>query len=67
MHYHIIWLLGTGHNGKRLPAGIDIARTNSLGLPLMKGLTDDINGVFSLQSGQGVLLSVLFFPDHVLK
>lgn len=52
-------------NGKGLPQGFDSYRTNSLGMKLMRGLTEDINGQFSISSGNGTSVAVVFEPNEL--
>lgn len=54
-------------NGKGLPPDFDSNRINSLGMRLMKGLTEDINGEFTLESKNGVYISVVFRPNAILN
>lgn len=59
--------LTVSDNGKGLPADFDGSRVSSLGMRLMKGLTEDINGIFRLWSENGVHVSVIFQPNAILK
>ncbi|GGH76928.1 two-component sensor histidine kinase/tetratricopeptide (TPR) repeat protein [Filimonas zeae] len=52
-------------NGKGLPADFDSNRTNSLGMRLMKGLSEDIHGVLTIQSQDGVGVTVVFPPNPI--
>jgi two-component sensor histidine kinase len=47
-------------NGIGLPVGWEKVQRSSLGLKLMKGLTDDIRGKFSIDSSNGTLVSIEF-------
>lgn len=53
-------------NGRGLPPDFDASRSNSLGMRLMRGLTEDIEGVFTLTSNNGTRISVLFTANTVL-
>lgn len=54
-------------NGKGLPPDFDSNLSNSLGMRLMKGLSEDIHGVLAIQSQQGVRISVIFPPNPILN
>lgn len=51
-------------NGIGLPEGFDSKRT-SLGMTLMKGLTEDINGIFVIRSENGTRISIIFQPTDL--
>jgi two-component sensor histidine kinase len=53
-------LLKIADNGIGLPAEIDVMRTNSLGLDLMQGLTKQLKGSFTIESLNGVHITVKF-------
>ena len=53
-------LLQISDNGIGLPDGLDVMETNSLGLDLMKGLSKQIKGKFSIESNNGVHVRVRF-------
>jgi two-component sensor histidine kinase len=50
-------------NGIGLPPGLDRDRLNSLGLKLMKGLTDDLGGAFSMESQNGTTVYIRFVAN----
>lgn len=50
-------------NGIGLPPGLDQSRLNSLGLKLMKGLTDDLGGAFSIESQNGTTVYIRFVAN----
>ena len=50
-------------NGIGLPPGLDPGRVNSLGLKLMRGLTDDLGGSFSIESQNGTTLYIRFVAN----
>lgn len=54
------YLLSIADNGVGLPEGFDVHRTKSLGLRLMQGLSDQLDGEFSLESDHGLRVSVTF-------
>ncbi|WP_080054485.1 tetratricopeptide repeat-containing sensor histidine kinase [Spirosoma aerolatum] len=47
-------------NGIGLPATIDSQQHDSLGLSLMRGLSDDIDGQFSITNNNGTLITIHF-------
>lgn len=55
--------LAVSDNGIGLPAGFHLNRNSGLGLKLMKGLTEDIDGHFSISSENGTSVSVNFTPN----
>ena len=50
-------------NGIGLPPGLHRDRLNSLGLKLMKGLTDDLGGSFSMESQNGTTVYIRFVAN----
>jgi two-component sensor histidine kinase len=50
-------------NGVGLPRSFDINTVNSLGMKLMKGLSDDIGAQFSIKGENGTRISVVFNAD----
>jgi len=52
-------------DGIGLPAGFDSGGRSSMGLNLMKGLSEDIDGRFSIESANGTVVTVCFIyePD----
>ncbi|MDT3402136.1 sensor histidine kinase [Mucilaginibacter terrae] len=52
-------------NGKGLPEGFDIDHCTTLGMNLMKGLTEQLNGEFKIHSKEGVTITVTFKPSAV--
>ena len=53
-------VLQISDNGIGLPAELDLLQHNSLGLELMQGLTKQLKGTFTIESRQGVHISVTF-------
>lgn len=47
-------------DGVGLPAGFERRQVSSMGLNLMKGLTGDIDGCFTIQSNNGTVVTVSF-------
>ncbi|WP_336518372.1 tetratricopeptide repeat-containing sensor histidine kinase [Pollutibacter soli] len=47
-------------NGLGLPAGFDYNRSSGLGFKLMKGLTEDLGGIFGISSFNGTRITILF-------
>lgn len=56
-------LLLIADNGKGLPADFDPQQSNSMGMSLMQGLSDDINGVFSIHNNFGTEIKISFVCD----
>jgi two-component sensor histidine kinase len=54
-------------NGIGLPPGLDRGRLNSLGLKLMKGLTDDLGGAFSMESQNGTTVYIRFVANATFE
>lgn len=67
--FHLI----VADNGVGLPTDFEInEKHNSLGLNLIRGLTDQINGEFNIMNDSGTILSITFkdsaiFKDEALK
>lgn len=53
-------------NGIGLPADFDISKTDSLGIKLMRGLTKDIGGDFTLENSTSCKISIEFTIDTPL-
>ncbi|WP_312389185.1 histidine kinase dimerization/phosphoacceptor domain -containing protein [Chryseobacterium sp.] len=47
-------------NGVGLPAGFDMDATESLGMNLMRGLTDQLDGNFSIENNNGLKITIIF-------
>lgn len=54
------YLLLITDNGVGFPPDFDYKMSNTLGLTLMKGLSAQIDGIFSMESNNGVTVSLLF-------
>lgn len=54
------YLLCIGDNGIGFPAASINKKRGSLGMTLMEGLTGDLNGSFSVDSGNGTTIRILF-------
>ena len=54
------YLLCVADNGSGLPEGFDLDNTSSLGMSLMRGLTDQLDGVFELQDKDGLRVCITF-------
>lgn len=50
-------------NGEGLPDNFNVASCTTLGINLMVGLTEQLNGKFSIHSNQGTIVSVIFQPS----
>jgi two-component sensor histidine kinase len=54
-------------NGTGLPADLDPERQQSLGLKLMKGLTGDLGGSFSIESQNGTTIYIRFVANVLFE
>ncbi len=59
-------VLTVSDNGIGLPVGFDMNRNGGLGLRLMQGLTEDIDGQFAVIQENETLISVSFTPNILL-
>ena len=53
-------LMQISDNGMGLPEGLDLAKHDSLGLDLIKGLTKQLNGTFNIENKEGLTITVRF-------
>ncbi|QNA45894.1 sensor histidine kinase [Lacibacter sediminis] len=58
--------LTVSDNGIGLPEDFDVETTSSLGIKLMKGLTEDIGGSFTIEGKAGCKITILFSIDNSL-
>ncbi|MDO1449693.1 histidine kinase dimerization/phosphoacceptor domain -containing protein [Rhodocytophaga aerolata] len=62
------WLmLSVADNGIGLPPDFSIKTVNSLGMKLMRGLSEDLGARFSIESSQGTKITMNFPIDRVLQ
>jgi two-component sensor histidine kinase len=54
------FVLCIGDNGVGLPATFNISNPGTMGLRLMRGLSEDIEGIFKIESNSGTLITVEF-------
>jgi two-component system, sensor histidine kinase PdtaS len=59
------YLLSISDNGIGMPD--DIKKTGSLGMSLMKGLSEDLDGSFSIENNNGTVIRILFVHDTSVK
>ena len=59
------YLLAISDNGVGLPA--DLKKAGSLGMSLMKGLTEDLDGSFSIENNDGTTIKVSFVHEMGVK
>jgi two-component sensor histidine kinase len=59
------YLLTISDNGIGMPA--DARKTGSLGMSLMKGLSEDLDGEFSIENNNGTTIKVSFVNDAGIK
>ena len=50
-------------NGKGLPEGFDFKKSNTMGMNLMEGLSEDMQGSFSIKNDNGTAITILFLYD----
>jgi two-component sensor histidine kinase len=58
-------VLSVRDDGVGLPQGFNGTKQVSMGMNLMKGLCEDIDGTFSIQSNSGtaIIVSFMYNPD----
>ncbi|MEO5681302.1 MAG: sensor histidine kinase [Chitinophagaceae bacterium] len=56
-------LLTIADNGAGLPAGFDLEKRDTMGINLMKGLTEDLGGTFLMQNMEGARITIAFTYD----
>ena len=61
------YLLNIADNGIGLPVNFNISESNSLGMSLMQGLSDQLGGNFVVNTENGLSISVEFTYKGVLK
>jgi two-component sensor histidine kinase len=61
------WLLNISDNGIGIPDHFKNKKPGSLGMSLIAGLSEDIDGNFSLESSNGTTVKILFVHDLVVK
>ncbi|KFE99089.1 histidine kinase dimerization/phosphoacceptor domain -containing protein [Chryseobacterium luteum] len=54
-------------NGVGLPEGFDLDETESLGMNLMRGLTDQLDGTFSLENNNGLKIIIIFAKNTEIE
>jgi two-component sensor histidine kinase len=57
---HQQWQLCIFDNGTGLPATFDLEGTTSLGMNLMRGLSDQLDATFTVESHEGTILTIVF-------
>lgn len=65
-HNHRQVTLVVTDNGAGMPKSSHSTKTGSLGLKLVKGLTEDLAGNFSIQSGEGTQITISFTANKPL-
>ena len=61
------YLLTISDNGIGMPAGFDNKKPGSLGMSLMKGLSEDLDGNFSIENNNGTAIKISFMHDMGIK
>ena len=60
------FLLQISDNGIGFPDNVNLSKPESLGLSLMKGLSEEIEGSFSIESDHGTTIKIYFSPNEQL-
>ncbi len=60
------YLLSIADNGTGLPEGFESRKTNSLGMNLMEGLSEDMDGNFIIENNNGTEIRISFVYDHAV-
>lgn len=61
------FILTITDNGIGLPVGLQVTKGSSLGMRLMKGLSEDINGDLRIESNAGTTIKLRFSEDMILS
>lgn len=61
------YLLTISDNGVGISSDASNGKSDSLGMSLMKGLAEDIDGTFTLENNTGTLLKVSFIHDSTIN
>jgi two-component system, sensor histidine kinase PdtaS len=61
------FLLNISDNGVGMPRNYDNKKIGSLGMSLMKGLSEDLDGNFSIENNNGTIIRVSFVHDIGIK
>lgn len=58
-----LWTLGIADNGKGLPPGFHLKKSNSIGITLMETLTEQLGGVMDFKNENGLKISITFIKS----
>ena len=61
------YLLTISDNGIGMPVHVKDKKPGSLGMSLMKGLSEDIDGTFSIENNNGTIIKISFVHDTGVK
>lgn len=61
------YLLSISDNGIGMPVLYDNKKPGSLGMSLMQGLSEDLEGEFSIDNSNGTTINISFIHDHSIK
>ncbi len=64
---HHKYNLGIADNGVGLPENVNMDKSESLGMNLMKGLTGQLDGTFSVENENGLKINVIFSQNRISK
>lgn len=59
-------MLTVSDNGVGLPEAFEIDQCNSLGMSLMRGLSEQLNGKFEMKNHKGLTVSTTFKKEHTI-
>ncbi|HEV7736396.1 MAG TPA: sensor histidine kinase, partial [Chlamydiales bacterium] len=60
-------LLIISDNGIGIPTGLDNKKNGSLGMSLIAGLSEDLEGNFSIEARNGTTIKIVFVYDHGIR
>ena len=61
------FLLEISDNGIGIPSHLETKKAGSLGMSLMAGLTEDLDGSFSIENNNGTVIRILFMHNLSVK
>jgi two-component sensor histidine kinase len=64
---HTQYLLEISDDGIGIPSHLKNKKTGSLGMSLMAGLSEDLDGSFSIENNNGTVIRILFVHDMGVK
>ena len=61
------WLLSISDNGIGIPPHVANRKPGSLGMSLIEGLAEDLDGTFSIENNNGTTIKIFFEPDNTIR